>query len=124
MVALIQPRADELLGEIMGMASSRPIDHMVAGRVAFKVAQAERLEKYFDRTGGMVTTRGNPKKGADFYLRLSRQITDDAKVLGIGAAPGAAVMRDTAGARLGMSEVAAIQNRLRNKAQLQPPTDA
>jgi hypothetical protein len=88
---------------------------MVAGRTAFKVAQAEKMEKYFEENGGMFTSRGALKKSADFYLRLSRQITDDAKVIGIGAAPGAAVMRDTAGARLGMAEVDVRLNRLRAK---------
>jgi hypothetical protein len=123
---LLKPLADELAAHIAAelalQPQTQPIDMGMVNIHAFMEAEARRRMEYSIRTGGLWTSRGSLKKGGREFLNLVYRIHESAKVLGIGAAPRAGVLRDMADARLGSLEVHAAQERLRAKYPIQ--TDA
>jgi phage terminase small subunit len=106
----IQAEVEEELAEVGYL--TRP-DGSLVRKYCYIVAQTRLMEEWFEANGGMFTTRGGPKRSANFYLSLVRQQMELAKVLGLGAVPRAQVARDMAGAGRDVAEVRAAQERLR-----------
>lgn len=126
---MIEARAAEIRARIESELDQSPVPVIAADgglrrRYVWLSAQFEMAQERMEATGGMYTSRGTERKGVQLLLRLNRQLGDMEKLLGLGAAPRAGVLRDMSGAHVGKAQVDAIQRRLREKAEaskLEPP---
>ena len=116
---MIEARAAEIRERIEAEIAAVPYltapDAGIVRRYVWLSAQAQLIQEGLEATGGMVTSRGTERKGALLLMRVHRLLLETEKVLGLGAAPRAGVMRDMSGAHVGRAQVLAIQDRLREK---------
>lgn len=115
----IQARLPEVLARVQGELEQMPFltppDGSLVRSYAYVTTQKELLEEHFDRSGGMFTAYGAPKKGASFYLQLVHRQQELAKVLGLGPGPRAQMAQAMAGASVSAIAVKEAQERLRAK---------
>jgi hypothetical protein len=78
-------------------------------------SQVELGWEYFERNGGIWTSRGTLKRGAIQLDRLMARQESLAKVLGLGAVPRSQVALAMANTRTADAEVRAAQERLRQR---------
>lgn len=121
--AVLAPRFPELRERLERELAENPLPHHTVDEAQRRrwvslTAQAEALMEFYEKTGGMFTSRGGPKKGAAMLMQVYDRLDKLERSMGIGNLARAQVVQAAAAGRRDAADVEARYARMRAKQAL------